>query len=176
MIKEKNLGGWAIDKECFDKILEILPTGSTILEFGSGSGSNELSKYYTVYSVEHDINWMHKYNTKYIYAPLKPLKQNISINWYDVEVLKQKMPRDYNLILIDGPPSSSSKGGNGRMGFIYNLNLFDVENTIIIFDDLHREKDYENMMLFVNKTNRKFEIINSGTDKPKKFAVVYPNK
>lgn len=170
----KNFGGWAIDKECFNKIIELLPAGSTILEFGSGSGSDELSKYYKVYSVEHDMNWLNKYNTNYIYAPLKKIKENELINWYDVDILKQKLPKSYDLILIDGPPGNSSRNHDGRMGFIYNLDLFNLDDVIVIFDDLHRKIDYYNMMLFIKKTNRKYEIFNSGSDKPKKFGVVYP--
>ena len=165
-------GGWSINKECFNKILEILPKGSIILEFGSGYGSSELSKYYEVYSIEHDDEWLNKYDVNYIYAPLKPIKEDSTINWYDVEVLKKILPQKYHLILVDGPPKPTSKNGNGRMGFIYNLNLFNLENVIIIFDDVERECDYQNLMIFIERTKRKYEIFESST---KSFAVVYPD-
>ena len=40
-------GGWAIEESCFNLIKEILPEGKTILEMGSGYGTDILSKYYT---------------------------------------------------------------------------------------------------------------------------------
>ena len=67
---------WSISKELFDYIRKILPEGSTIVELGSGWASEQLSKYYTVYSIEHSEKWLDKYNTNYIYAPIKN-------NWYE---------------------------------------------------------------------------------------------
>ncbi|MFW6225594.1 MAG: hypothetical protein ACOC3V_01380 [bacterium] len=165
---------WSIDNKCFSTILEILPKGKTILELGSGFGSNELGKYYNIYCVEHDKYWNNKYdNINYIYAPLKPLKDHSDIMWYDIDVLKNDLPNNYDLILIDGPPGNSSKNNDGRMGFTYNIDLFNIVDKFIIFDDLNRKKDYDNMMLFINKTNRMFKIIDS-KDNTKKFGVVYP--
>ena len=45
-----SLDDWAIPKECFDKIVEILPFNSTILELGSGCGTQILSKFYNIIS------------------------------------------------------------------------------------------------------------------------------
>ena len=164
-------GGWSISEECFDKILEILPKGMTILEFGSGYGSSELSKHYEMYSIEHDEEWLNKYNVNYIYAPLKPIKEDLLINWYDIEILERELPKKYDLILIDGPPKKTSINGNGRMGFIYNLNLFNLDDCFIVFDDVERESDHKNLLEFIKKTKRKYEIFETSL---KSFAIVYP--
>ena len=44
------LDDWSITKECFDKIVEILPFGSTILEIGSGNSTKILSQFYKMIS------------------------------------------------------------------------------------------------------------------------------
>lgn len=169
----KNFGNYAIDITCYNKILEILPENSTILELGSGTGTKELAKRYIMYSIEHNEKWLNKFNSTYIYAPLKPLKQDSTINWYDVEVLKKELPEQYDLILIDGPPAKDSQNRNSRDGFMLNLNLFNI-NVPIVFDDVHRKEDYDNFMKFVKLTNRKYEIFNgNGVLIKKQFAIVY---
>ena len=64
-------GGWAISKTCFDYIRELLPGGKVILELGSGEGTAELAKYYRMYSIENQKEWINKYDSTYIYAPIK---------------------------------------------------------------------------------------------------------
>jgi len=168
-----DFGNWSIDEICFEKIIELLPSGKTILEFGSGFGSGELSKYYNVYSIEHDMKWINKYNTNYIYAPLKSIKEDNSINWYDVDIIKNKIPKNYDLILVDGPPKNSSKNGNGRMGFYYNLHLFSLNNKIIIFDDVERKNDFFNMEQISKKINKPYKIFNGyNPRKKKKFGIM----
>ena len=66
-----SFGGWSISEICFNYIREILPDGSTILEFGSGFSTEQLSKYYTMYSVENYQEWVGKYDATYIYAPIR---------------------------------------------------------------------------------------------------------
>jgi len=170
-----SFGEWVIDIECFNKILEILPKNKTILEFGSGFGSSELSKYYKVFSIEHDEKWLNKYpNINYIYAPLKPIKENQNINWYDIDIVKDNIPEKYDLILVDGPPEATSKNRMGRMGFFYNLELFTLENVVIIFDDVERKKDLDNMISISKKIDRKYEIFEGKSKlKKKKFGVIF---
>ncbi len=111
---ERNFGSWSIDKELFDFILSVLPEGKTMLELGSGWASQKLSEHYTVYSIEHNEKWVGKYNTHYIYAPIKN-------GWYDTSIISKEAPKDYDLILIDGPT-----GDIGRGGFYTNLDLFNT--------------------------------------------------
>lgn len=137
------LGGWSIDKSTIDLIKKIIPKGSTILEFGSGYGSHVLSIDYKVYSIEHNPEWMYKYNINYIYAPIKIrddvhkekiIKKGL-IGWYDTDYFKNNLPKEYDLILVDGPT-----GKIGRYGFFENIHLF-KQNTPILFDDIHRSDE-----------------------------------
>jgi hypothetical protein len=144
----KLFGGWSIDKECYDKIIEILPEGKILLEFGSGRITNEFAKRYVVYSVEHDEEWVGvSSGSTYIHAPLKLDNINPLIYWYDVEKLKNQLPEKYDLILIDGPPASMSLNRMTRQGFYRNLDLFNLNDVILVFDDVHRKTDMENMLL-----------------------------
>lgn len=172
-MKTKNIfGGWAIDEECFNKIIEILPKNSTLVEFGSGNVTNEFIKHYNVISIEHDIKWVNKYNSKYIHAPLIQHK-NLKYNWYDINKIVNELPDKIDLILIDGPPAGVQRP-TARHGFYEYLDKFKLNDVILIFDDIHRIDDYNHMMMVVKKLNRKFEIFNSGSDKPKKFGIIYP--
>lgn len=152
-------GGWAVSKELFDFIRSILPEGNTLLELGSGWGSGQFSNYYTVYSVEHDKRWLGKYNTNYIYAPIKG-------KWYDIAVLQAKLPTTYDLILVDGPP-----GYIGRYGFYTHLDLFNT-NLPIIFDDVHRKDEYKVMIQVGQKLQRDAIVFNLGPKK-KKFGIIF---
>ena len=84
----------------------------------------ELIKYWNVYSVEENHNWatVMSCHNNYIYAPLKD-------NWYDLDELKHWLPKEYDLIIIDGP--KGSWGNPIRTGFYKNKDLF---NLIFISD------------------------------------------
>jgi len=149
--------GWSISKELFNHIRKILPEGSTMLELGSGWASGELSKFYTLYSVEHEEIWLDQYETNYIYAPIKN-------RWYDPEILAKSLPLDYDLILIDGPP-----GPIGRYGFFTYLHLFKTD-LIIIFDDINRKAEYKLMVDVAKKLGKNFRIYKDSFGK--KYGIV----
>jgi hypothetical protein len=120
-------GGSNISEKLFNFVVDKLPSGSTILEFGSGQGSTgQLSQHYKMYSIEHDQNYLNKYNSNYIHAP-------IVNGWYDVPKIKNGLPEKYDMILIDGPV-----GEGNRIPILNYLKLFDMENKWIIIDDTHR--------------------------------------
>lgn len=105
--------------------------GSTILELGSGTGTLELSKYYKMVSIEHNQDWLNKYNSHYIYAPL------VDDMWYNGDVLGRKLRNiDYQLILVDGPPQ------HRRKGILNYLDLFNW-NVPVIVDDINRQYDMD---------------------------------
>lgn len=139
------LGGFAISIELFEFMLNNIPHGQTILELGSGSATQELAKYYTMYSIEHDKQWLNKYDTFYIYAPI--------INrWYDVNSFAGHLPSEYAAILIDGPP-----GPIGRQGFAQHLNLFNT-NTMLIFDDVQRKAELNLLKEVAQKLNKSYKV------------------
>lgn len=156
---ENNIfGGWSIEKECFEFINNILKENSTILEFGSGRVSEILNKKFNVYSVEHDKKWVNRYKTNYIYSPLKKYK-DLKYEWYDIDILKNKLPKEIDLILIDGPPAGKNKP-EARHGFLYFYDeLFKrYENLILIFDDIQREGDMNLMVKVSELLNIEYEI------------------
>ena len=158
----------SLHPQAIDIIVNSVPRGSTILELGSGYSSELFSKYFNVYSVEHDIEWVDKIKgVNYIYAPL--VKYEAFFNkeelWYDVEVLKSKLPEDYACIIVDGPNGSKFS----RYGFVHNLDIF--RKRPILFDDIHAVNVYFVMIETMNKWNiSSAEICNIPSDKA--FGIV----
>ena len=154
----RSFGGSSIMKELFDFIRSVLPEGKVLLELGSGWTSGQFSQYYIVYSIEHSSRWLGKYNTNYIYVPIKN-------KWYNPGILKAKLPDNYDLILVDGPPEYF-----GRHGFYTYLDLFNT-NLPIVFDDINRKAEYRLMIRVAQKLQREISIINPGPRK-KKFGII----
>lgn len=156
----------SITKTLFDYILKTLPKGKTILELGSGWGTGELAKHYTMYSVEHDEEYLGKYDSTYIHVPLKehkPLANHKSTIWYDPEILWKKLQWiKYDLLLVDGPPHT-------RSGFHKYFDLFDSD-VIMVFDDYQREIEKKVMNSIASRLNRPYVVYCSDDGKP--FAVI----
>jgi len=114
-----------------DWIIKNLERDSNILEFGSGIGTSRLSEHFNMTSIEHDTKFVGLYDSEYIHAPIKN-------GWYDVSKLESVLGKKFDLILVDGPT-----GIIGRDGWIRNMNLFKLDDTIIIMDDLNRNKELE---------------------------------
>jgi hypothetical protein len=137
--KVEDWGAWSIDKSLYNYIRKVMPDGGTILELGSGWSTSKLSEHYTMYSVEHDEEFVGKYNSTYIHAPLKEHKRirNHKTNiWYDADVLRKELKGiKYDLLLIDGPPGT-------RSGFFKYIDLFD-SSAIWVFDDTNRGVDHK---------------------------------
>lgn len=160
--KKKKFGGWSISEELFNWISENLAEGKTILELGSGKGTVELTRYYNVYSIEHNKRWVgYAEKSTYIHAPIVKYDGYL---WYDAEIVKEQLPKEYDLILVDGPP-----GDIGRGGFLKNIHLFNTDVPIII-DDSNRKAEGEMLDSLVDKLKKK--VVNfSGAGK--KFSVLY---
>lgn len=163
MTKPK-LGGWHINPDVYAFIKNNLSSGSTILELGSGWGTEVLSKDYTMYSIEHDERFVGKYKTTYIHAPMVEA-------WYDKSVLEANvvpLKGSYQMILIDGPIGNES---NGRIGFYENRDLFDLD-LLLVFTDTNREGER-------NTFNKILKHLFIGDVPPrhqhfKTFSVIYP--
>jgi hypothetical protein len=151
---KQNLNGWALPEEAFEWILKNIPKGSTILELGSGSGTKELVKYYTVYSVEQDVNWMNKEpKSKYIYAPL--------VNgWYHKKLFNQ-LPKKYDLLIVDGPIKKD------RCNFTKFCHKFN--NVPFLIDDTQREDDRKMALEVAKILNKKVEEV---VGHKKKFIIL----
>ena len=159
---------WAISKPCYEFITEILESGKTILEFGSGMGTEMLSARYNMISIEENSSFIGRHPSTYIHAPLKKLddhlleKYNPSTSWYDPEIIDKELngvePKKYDLILVDGPAY-----GGGRGGFYEYLHLFDT-SIPILFDDIEREDDKRIFDMVVEKLGRPIKVLEDRTN------------
>lgn len=126
-----------IDLGVLTAVRQLIPENSTIVELGSGNGTNLLTKQYKVYSVEDNENWVgYCTDSNYIHAPIKAVDYDGSeIPWYDIEALQNGLPSDYDLLLIDGP-----SGKIGRSGLLRNLHLFRKDVPFVIDDTLRKHE------------------------------------
>ena len=142
IIKMKNM---RISEAVLKTIKEHLKEGSTILEFGSGEGTQNLSEYYDVISIEEDDKWVNRYQSTYLHAEIKD-------EWYDVDKVNMFLKdKSYDAILIDGP-------ANGRRERILELiksKELELNTDVHIFmDDLERDSDMklaEKLSSFLNR-------------------------
>ena len=130
---------WMLPEPAFNWIETNIPQGSTILEFGSGHGSARLASNYTVYSIEHDEEWLGISPVHYIHAPIIENEVSIAhgeLGWYDPARIAPYIPDEVDLIIIDGP-----NGSIGRTGILNSLELFDWSSFVLV-DDIDREAEY----------------------------------
>lgn len=165
----EKLGGWSIQQNCYEFLIDSFPHGSTLLELGSGLGTQYLSQHFIMYSIENYPEWIGRYNSTYIYAPLKfystqwttpNLPSEYGTNqtaWYDPNKIKGNLPKKYDAILIDGP-----NGKFGRGGFLKHLELFNT-NVMMIFDDINRLPEFELMKAVSLKIERPYYILDKYT-------------
>jgi len=137
VIRKKS--NWSICDGVITAAKLLTNSNSTILEFGSGYGSKELSAHCSIYSIEHDEKFTDLFDkVNYIYAPLKiqePINEFNDNHWYDIDVIRNSMPSEIDLILLDGPPADI-----GRSGLLHHLDNFNDE-IIWIIDDVLRQSD-----------------------------------
>lgn len=149
-----------LQDEAFKEISNILESGKTILELGSGVGTKILiSMGYNVISIEQDKAWQGKYHSNYINCPIKKYE---AYWWFDSDYLSS-LP-DYDFLLIDGPTGPDIREfDNCRIGILDHLNLFKLSVPILV-DDINRES--ESLIFNKLKENRSYK--NHG-----KFAIIY---
>ena len=157
-MRNNNLNNMAISDEMFEYLKNNLSFGKTILEFGSGTGTIELTKHWKVFSVEQNPDWVGKApDSTYIYAPLKE-------GWYNSDIVFSQIPEDYDLIIIDGP-----FGPNYRSGIDKYWNKFNT-NVPLLFDDTHRKSDRDHALYVANLLKKNWKEIKGWQ---KNFIVVF---
>jgi len=169
---ENKLGGWSFEPELYHFLRENLPDGSTILELGSGQGTEVLSQHYRMISIEHNHRFVNKYNSTYIHAPMVGY-------WYDTSILESIIPGmwgTYDCILVDGPVGSESRS---RIGFWENITMFDTSKLILV-DDTNRDGEKMLFEKIVDYVNFNFGETASHTKRQtrsfKTFSVIFPSK
>lgn len=144
---KSRLGGWSIEKELVTFLIDRLPSGKLILEFGSGVGTDALLRRYNVISIEDDMDYAytHAHNHTCLLSP-------VSNGWYSRNVVSDALSMNPDLLLIDGPR------GTLREGILENLDLFQQISIPVIFDDMDRSIDYQIMRTFCKELDYSFTI------------------
>jgi len=169
------LGGWAISQEVVDTISEIIGSGDTILELGSGTGTGVLAEKFKMISVENNPDFLDIEDTRYIKAPIIEYEESPfpdETGWYDHTILKAELPTEYNLLLIDGP-----HGRIGRSGILLHLELFRSDRPVIV-DDSHRDAESTLAENICKEWDMEMEIFTCGEESNegviRKFHVLIP--
>jgi hypothetical protein len=149
-------GGMSISDSVVKWIRSNLKEGSTILELGSGTGTEVLSKNYKMISIEENEKWVGKYGSDYLHAPIVD-------DWYDIEKVKDFLKnKTYDAILVDGPAAGI------RSKFFENIELFNTD-VLLIFDDVERMDDRKNADMVSEHVERKLiEVV------PPSMSVILP--
>ncbi len=147
---------WSIGNILLGAIGLIIPHGSKLLELGSGAGTGKLAEMFEMTSIEHQTQWLDKYNTRYIHAPIVD-------GWYREQNIKDQLSSGYAGILVDGP-----NGSENRARFVDHMDLFDL-SVWIFFDDIHRETEHNAFIRMVDILGRAYGEYH---DEEKAFGIV----
>jgi hypothetical protein len=144
----QKLSIWSIELELFNWLELNIPKNTNFLEIGSGEATQFLLENWNLTSIEENIEWVDKYNSNYIYSPIKD-------NWYDLKIIKENINTDFLTILVDGPAYGE------RNGFFKNIDYFlKLNPRFIILDDVHRDEDklcYDRLINYFNIKNISIE-------------------
>ena len=127
---EEHNRDWRLSDSAIEFIVEALPKGSNILEFGGGLGTLMLySRGFELLTVEEDIIFVNYCHTNYCFAPIKD-------GWYDKDEVKRHVEGVvFDAIIIDGP-------ARGKRSKMLECNFIDFDTPkFILIDDLDRDKD-----------------------------------
>ena len=127
---------WA--SEARGPVLEI-GSGLTTLILGSVVGRRG----FPVWTLEHHEEFfrnteasLERYNLNNVHLTLAPLRDYGDFYWYDPPV--EELPRDFSLIVADGPPGDV-KGG--RFGLLPVLRSHFASGAVVLLDDAERPQE-----------------------------------
>ena len=130
---------WEICVGVRTAIHSLLRRGNTILEFGSGYGTVELADDYVIYSVEDNAKWLNlDPRVTYIHAPIVPTEKTPGHRheqWYDRDSIIAALPKEYDMILVDGP-----SGIIGRSGLLTIIDSLNPDVPWLIDDTIRTEE------------------------------------
>lgn len=127
---------WAAEAK--GPVLEI-GSGLTTLILGSIAGRRGLP----IWTLEHHPDYfrnteamLQRYNLTTVHLTLAPLRDYGDFCWYDPPLAE--LPRDFSLIVADGPPGDV-KGG--RFGLLPVLRSHFASGAVVLLDDAERPKE-----------------------------------
>ena len=129
---------WMLPESAMLWIESTLPDGARILEFGSGHGTDRLARRFEVLSIEHDAAWVGRCSTPCVHAPIEENATSLAAGeqgWYRLSVVLDSIPKDLDLVIVDGPP-----GSIGRTGLLQSLHAL-PKGVLMLVDDVHRDAE-----------------------------------
>ena len=127
---------WAADAK--GPVLEI-GSGLTTLILGSVVGRRG----FPVWTLEHHAEFfrntearLKRYNLNNVHLTLAPLRDYGDFYWYDPPL--EELPRDFSLVVADGPPGDV-KGG--RFGLLPVLRSHFASGAVVLLDDAERPQE-----------------------------------
>lgn len=142
----------------------VLPKNGVVLELGSGEGSTvELKNAgFTVFSIEHNQQYVGRWNTveNTIHAPFD------DTGFYNMNIVREKMPKHYDILLVDGPDTEN------RTHKFFEHAIYDFDpNVPWFFDDWAGDQMSTGIRAIAHKTGRALLTFN---DTIKQYAVLMP--
>ena len=140
--------GWSGDTAYLEAVWKQSLTSRRILECGSGLSTillGEVAKKTgaEVWSLEHISEWRDKVsgilsrngarNSRVVYAPLRSYG---NFEWY---TLPRDIPRDFDMVVCDGPPSATQGGRYGLVPVCKDI----ISKATILLDDAERPEEQE---------------------------------
>lgn len=181
---------WSAEVEYLDEIChQAARTNGSILECGSGLttvllGLLARKRGITVWSLEHQPEWydrvkrtLNRHGIEKVNLCLAPLRSYGGKNvqegdspghlphfmWYGPPM--EQMPKDFRLVVCDGPPSRTQ---GGRYGLFSVMNEYIASDCIVLLDDAGREDEAKILGRWVEEENVQFSL--AGRDRT--FATV----
>jgi len=150
-------------------VLNNFPQDTCVLEIGAGFRSTKsFSQYFNkMYSIEHDHSFIGHYDSEYLHVEI-----NNETGWYDVDQFRKNLPKDYDLIILDGPQGGFIPSKPSNKEFRYGFcNLFqDIKkNVIIIVDDTDRPWREVEVVEFLKSKGYRVDVKDG-------FTVCHPQK
>ena len=139
---------WSLAVNAIEELLNVVPSGSTVLEIGTGCGTAALASHYKVLSVEHEPEW-HTGDSELIHVPLvscQSMPMPLSFwqrfpqasEWYDPRCLRDALVgRTYDAIILDGPPGSACRAA----AWWFYERVFDTQVPVLV-DDVSRSYEW----------------------------------
>lgn len=135
-----------IPPEVLTWIVNNTRQGSKVLEFGGGKSTRELSKFFAVTTIEHDLTFIAGKGSRCIRAELLD-------GYYEPMKLEEALREQYEVVIVDGPPAWRRSEAKCRLGFQKWLGRLG-NCPVIVVDDVNRPWDYVNLALVLIRTGR----------------------
>jgi hypothetical protein len=157
-------GGWAASPDYLDAVAAAaVNEGGAILECGSGLTTVVLATIAEqtgaqVWSLEHDPHWyevtdkaLRKFGLQ-ANLELTPLQSYVDFDWYSVD--PNVLPR-FSLVICDGPPSSTTRGGRYGLMPVFGDRL--TAGCVVLLDDADRPGEQETLCRWRAETSLAYD-------------------